>query len=112
MRDYLLRSAASESACDVVCAASTASGPCVIFVLLFSSCFLAAARSRPIQSYAIKVYEERRQESLKIMDELNNKFDKIQEVISFIEVGVVRYDRRFACVRACVRGSCSQRFVT
>lgn len=34
----------------------------------------------------IKVYEERRQESLKIMDELNNKFDKIQEVISFIEV--------------------------
>ena len=64
---------------------------------------MAAARSRPIQSYAIKVYEERRQESLKIMDELNNKFDKIQEVISFIEVGVVRYNRRFACVRACVR---------
>ncbi|CAB1111349.1 unnamed protein product [Ectocarpus sp. CCAP 1310/34] len=32
-----------------------------------------------------KVYEERRQESLKIMDELNNKFEKIQEVISFIE---------------------------
>lgn len=30
------------------------------------------------------------------MDELNNKFDKIQEVISFIEVGVSR-----ACVRAC-----------
>lgn len=38
------------------------------------------------------MYEERRQESLKIMDELNNKFDKIQEVISFIEVR--------ACARA------------
>lgn len=35
---------------------------------------------------AFQVYEERRQESLKIMEELKNKFDKIQEVISFIEV--------------------------
>lgn len=34
----------------------------------------------------VQVYEERRQESLKIMEELKNKFDKIQEVISFIEV--------------------------
>ncbi|CAN0438085.1 unnamed protein product [Hapterophycus canaliculatus] len=32
-----------------------------------------------------KVYEERRQESLKIIDELNSKFEKIQEVISVIE---------------------------
>lgn len=50
---------------------------------------LAIARPSPPQ-----VYEERRQESLKIMDELNNKFEKIQEVISFIEV-------RNAALRAC-----------
>ena len=31
------------------------------------------------------VYEERRQESLKIMDDTNNKREKIQEVITYIE---------------------------
>ncbi|CAM9143510.1 unnamed protein product [Discosporangium mesarthrocarpum] len=33
-----------------------------------------------------KVYEERRAESLQIMEETNNKRDKIQEVINYIEV--------------------------
>lgn len=32
------------------------------------------------------MYEERRQESLKIMEETKHKRDKIQEVISYIEV--------------------------
>lgn len=58
-------------------------------------CSLAIARPSLPQ-----VYEERRQESLKIMDELNNKFEKIQEVISFIEV-------RNSALRASFLAGCS-----
>lgn len=58
--------------------------------ILLASCVAQLHHTREQKcfwcAYISQVYEDRRQESLKIMEETKHKRDKIQEVITYIEV--------------------------